>query len=99
MPPQPSGRATAPMTSSMSTADTIRAFIVDDLGWDGSAEDLTDDVSLFEAEILDSMGIHQMVAFIEEEFDIEVADEDLAVTNFESVGAIARLVETRRQPG
>ena len=86
------------MTSSMSTADSIRAFIVDDLGWDGSAE-LTDDVSLFEAEILDSMGIQQMVAFIEEEFDIEVADEDLAVTNFESVGAIARLVETRRQPG
>ena len=38
--------------------------------------------------ILDSLGILQLVAFIEERFNVCVADEDVVYENFYSIGAI-----------
>ena len=46
---------------------------------------LTDDESLFASGIVDSLGILELVTFIENEFGILVADEDLVAENFESI--------------
>ncbi len=46
--------------------------------------------------ILDSLGILEVVAFVEREFEITVADEDLLPERFESIASIARFVEQRR---
>jgi acyl carrier protein len=48
--------------------------------------------SLFALGVLDSMGVAALVAFCEECFGIEIADDQLVPENFRSVGAIARLV-------
>jgi acyl carrier protein len=52
----------------------------------------TDD--LLASGILDSLGILQLVAFIEERFKVRVADEDVVYENFYSIGAMANYLST-----
>ena len=80
----------------MSTQDRVRTFIIDELRFRGSAKDLKNDLPLLEKEILDSMGIFQVVAFLESEFGIEIDDEDLVPDNFGTIDGIARLVESKQ---
>lgn len=78
----------------------VRQFIVDELRFDGSS-DLADDLPLIERRVLDSLGIFQLVGFLESEFGIEILDEELVPEHFGTIGDIARLVESKRntQPG
>lgn len=46
--------------------------------------------------ILDSLGILEVVAFVESEFGITVADEELIPESFESIASIARFVDEKR---
>lgn len=79
----------------MTTTDKVRQFIVDELDWDGPSQTLTDDYPLIERDVIDSLGIFQIISFLEDDWDIEVSDEDLVPENFSSIGAIARLVEAK----
>jgi acyl carrier protein len=49
---------------------------------------LSDDEDLLSSGILDSLGILQLVAFIEKSFGIRIPDEDVVFDNFQSVNAI-----------
>ncbi len=44
---------------------------------------------LLSSGIIDSLGILQMVAFIEERFNIQIPDEDVVFENFQSVKALS----------
>jgi len=57
---------------------------------------LDDDVSLLESGVIDSLGILDIVAFLEESFGVKIGDEELLPGNFESVGALARFVGRKR---
>jgi acyl carrier protein len=48
---------------------------------------------LLGAGILDSLGILQLVAFIEEKFGVQVPDEDVIFENFQSINALAGYLE------
>ncbi len=63
----------------------------------GSSEELRPDQSLFEAGLIDSVGIFELVSFLETEFGIDVPDEQIVPENFESVTAIAAFVKSRRE--
>jgi acyl carrier protein len=80
----------------MNTQDRVRSFIIDELRFRGSAKDLKNDYPLLEKEVLDSMGIFQVVSFLESEFGIEVGDEDLVPDNFGTIDLIAALVESKQ---
>ena len=56
-----------------------------------------DDYPLLEKDVLDSMGIIQVVAFLEDEFGIEVDDAELVPENFETIGSIAKLIDSKRE--
>lgn len=51
--------------------------------------------SLFDAGVLDSFGLPELVAALEVEFDIKIPDADLASQTFESVNRIAAYVQKR----
>ncbi len=53
---------------------------------------LTDDVSLIESEIVDSTGILDIILYIEDEFGIEVGDQEAIPENLESINQIAAFV-------
>ena len=80
----------------MTEADAIRSFIIDKLKFRGSHAELTASYPLIDREAIDSMGIFQLIGFIEEEFGIEVGDSDLVADNFASIDAMTKLVERRR---
>jgi acyl carrier protein len=79
----------------MSTAEDVRRFLVDDLGAD--AAELRDETPLMETGIVDSLKLFELVTFLEDEYGIEVADEELLPQNFGTITAIAQMVATKRQ--
>ena len=55
--------------------------------------DLADGESLLDAGLIDSTGILELVAFIETEFSIQMADTDIVPENLDSVETIVRYVD------
>ena len=51
------------------------------------------DLNLFENDMLDSLGIAQLVASMEETFQIEIDPEDILPENFSTINEISALVE------
>jgi len=49
---------------------------------------LSENEDLLSSGILDSLGILQLVAFIEKSFGIRIPDEDVVFDNFQSVSAM-----------
>ena len=75
----------------MDVASRIRDFIRAELLFENSDERLENDTPLLDG-ILDSLGLMQLVAFLEEEFDVEMDDEDITADHFRTVADIGRLV-------
>jgi acyl carrier protein len=76
--------------------DSIRRFIADELSFEGSVATLTPDYPLLERQVLDSLGLFQLVGYLESEFDVEIDDEELVPGNFGTIEDIAKLVEAKR---
>lgn len=57
--------------------------------------------NLLESGIIDSLGVLDLVAFLQQEFAVAVADEDLTPENFQNIDCMARFVERslELQPG
>jgi acyl carrier protein len=75
------------------TKQRLRAFLVDEGHWYAAPEELGEDLPIIST-ILDSVGLVNLVAMVEDEFGIEVRDEDLDFENFGTIARIARYVET-----
>jgi methoxymalonate biosynthesis acyl carrier protein len=72
----------------MDTKTRIRSFL--GTRWPGQ---LADDDDIFEAGLVNSLFAMQLVLFVEQEFAIQVSNEDLERDNFRTVNTIAGLVE------
>lgn len=79
----------------MSASGRIHRFVVDEIGWKGAPEDLVDDTPLMEEGVFDSMAVFHLISFLEDEFGIEVLDEDLVPDNFATIASIEQLVARR----
>jgi acyl carrier protein len=77
-------------------AEEIRAHIIETRPPEKRYLDFGDRSSLVATGILDSVGVFTLIAFLERRFEIEVDDDELQWTHFESVEAITRLVESKR---
>lgn len=60
---------------------------------------IREDADLLEEGILDSVGVLDVVAFLEQEFAVAVADEDLVPGNFRSVASLTAYVRSRSNGG
>ncbi len=61
-----------------------------------SAKDITRETPLFGKGIgIDSIGIHQLVVGLEEEFDIIIEDDEVGTELFASLGALADYVSAK----
>lgn len=59
-------------------------------------EALSDDVSLLESGIVDSLGILDLVTFVEGEYGIVVDEDELVGENFDSISALHTFVCRKR---
>ena len=51
------------------------------------------DNNLLETGVIDSLGVLELVEFLQQEFSVAVADEDLTPENFQNIECMARFVE------
>lgn len=79
----------------MSTAEQIRDFLVDEVGFEGERAELSDDHPLLDAGVLDSLAIVALVEFLEATFEIEIDEDDIVAERFETIGAISDLVDSK----
>ena len=62
------------------------------------SHDLQPEEDIFALGFVNSLLAMQLVAFVEKEFCIQVADEDLDLENFRSIQAISNLVARKSTP-
>ena len=72
----------------------IRQFITDNFLF-GEETNLSDDDSLLEHGIIDSTGVLELVAFLEDRYAIEIPDSELIPTNLDSVNCLVRFVNLK----
>ena len=63
----------------------IRKFIIDNFMMGMNPEELSDSDSLLDKGIIDSTGILELVGFLEENYQIQIEDEELVPENLDSV--------------
>ncbi len=56
---------------------------------------VSDDESLISNGIVDSLGVLEVVAFLEREFQVTVTDEELLPDNFQSIKSLATYVQRK----
>lgn len=76
----------------------IRSYLIEHFP---SARDraLGDDDHLLTNGILDSLGVLEVVGYLESEFGITVSDDDLLPEHFETLRRLARFVEAKQNVG
>jgi acyl carrier protein len=78
----------------METQTIIQKFILDELA-KGRKKTIDVNDDLLGEGIIDSLGILQLVAFIEEKFNYTVPDEDVVIENFMSVSALSHYLDQK----
>ena len=79
----------------MTTQATLRAFILEELSCELPPDQLTDEYPLIDEQVIDSMGIYQIVTFVEGEYGIEILDDELLPEHFETITAITKLIDSK----
>jgi acyl carrier protein len=77
-----------------SIAPAIREFVITNFLF-GQDNGLKDDDSFLEGGIIDSTGVLELVAFLEQQFGISVADRELLPDNLDSVEKASRFVSAK----
>lgn len=77
--------------------NSIRQFVLDRIP-KARQLSVSNDDQLIENGLLDSLGVLDVVTFLEEEFHISVDDEDLTPDNFQSVNTISEFVRHKQNP-
>jgi len=75
----------------VNTEERIHTFIVEEL----LEQPFSGDDPLDEG-VVDSLGIEQLVDFLEYEYGIEFADQEVTAENFATVPGVAALVDDKR---
>src|SRR5438045_3530797 len=76
--------------------ERVRSFLQENFFYMRPDFELGDEDKLLERGVVDSMGVAEMVTFIQDEFGITVSDEDITEANLGSLRAIGRFVSQKR---
>ena len=82
------------MTTNNDVCRRIREFVFRQFPLAGK-RGIGDDDSLLDNGIIDSLGVLDVVAFFEREFEVEISEDELLTDHFESVRIMAEFVETK----
>ena len=73
----------------------VRAFIEENFLFREDLASLSDEASLLESGVMDSTGVLELVAFLEADFPVVMADAEIVPENLDSIAAIARYLERK----
>ena len=72
-------------------------FIQENLVAADDGERVSEDTPLIEKGIVDSMGLMQIMGFVEERTGVRIPDDDVRPANFATVASISELVDRLKQ--
>jgi acyl carrier protein len=61
----------------------------------GDGEKLDENVSFQESGILDSTGFLELITFVEQQFSVDIADDELVPENFDTLKKMSTFVEQK----
>lgn len=76
----------------MNYLESVRNFVVENFLF-GEGDSLEEDTSFMENGIVDSTGILELVAFLEENYNIKIEDSELVPENLDNLQNVARFLE------
>jgi acyl carrier protein len=79
----------------MSVKAEVEAFLLDEIAV-GRGTSIDAEEDLLASGIIDSFGVTQLVAFLDNRYGIRVTDEELKPLNFQSLARIEAFVARRR---
>lgn len=79
-----------------SVINTVRAYVSENFLYARPDVVLGDNDALLERGIIDSMGVMELVTYIDGQFGVIAEDDEITEENFGSLGAIARFVASKR---
>jgi acyl carrier protein len=79
----------------MTIESQVKDYIAQNLLFSDNGYPYSDDVSFLDEGIVDSVGVMELVAFVEDNFHVSVEDLDITPENFDSVSKIAAYVRRK----
>ncbi len=71
---------------------SVRNYVLQNFLFTDDTSKLDDAESFIDKGIIDSTGILELIMFVETEFQMQVADVDMTMENFDSVDQIAKFI-------
>lgn len=75
------------------TKAAVKAFIIENFLFGDESAAPDDDASLIENDVIDSTGVLELVAFVEERYGITMSDSEIVPANLDSIARIAAFVD------
>jgi len=73
----------------------VRNFVAENFLFGEDPESLQNDDSFLETGIIDSTGVLELVAFIEDHYSVEVDDDELVPENLDSINRLIDFIESK----
>jgi acyl carrier protein len=77
--------------------EQLRQFVVDNFLFGQPADGLADTDSFLDRGIIDSMGVLELVGFLEESYGITIQDQELIPDNLDSIDKVASFLQRKLQ--
>jgi len=79
----------------MDITDVVRHFVVETFLF-GEDEKLKEDTSFLESGMIDSTGILELIAFLEETFGLRFEDDELIPENLDSISNVSDFIRRKQ---
>ncbi len=73
----------------------LRDFLAQNFPLSGDGSELAGSDSLIEAGVIDSTGVLELIEYLEANYEIQIADEEVLPDNLDSIERISRFVTTK----
>ena len=82
----------------MTIEDNIKDYIARNLLFSDNGFPYADDASFLDEGIVDSVGVMELVTFVEESFGLKVNDFEITPENFDSVSRLVKYIRSKSKP-
>lgn len=78
-----------------SVQSDVRKFVIENFLFGEDPESLLNNDSFLETGIIDSTGVLELVAFVEDNYSVEVNDDELIPENLDSIDQLINFIESK----
>jgi acyl carrier protein len=73
----------------------VRQYVMDNFLMGASPDELRDEDSFMAQHVIDSVGVLELISFLEQSFGIKVEDEEMVPDNLDSLSGVGRYLERK----